>query len=548
MELKTLILIQVLVITFFITSLYLLVSKIDSIAEKKFLEHLDNIGRDYDYFEDDGAETGVIRNQYIVVLRDNATFIDELTRTNWIKRAIDSESYSKVIHYYSMPKYVGWSVPSQSMKLLKKRNDENVEIFKGFSAKLSPDMYEYFVRHPSVKYVESDEYVQLDDQFGSQEDANKLAEEISKPSDDNTNTGDNNEVDTSAIVYKAKSGLNLSRLINRQPITDINNSYYKFGYESAYDVYVYVVDTGVNANHTAFLDKLGFDTENKNRVILGKNFLESEGIADKNGHGTHVAGIIGSTTWGVTKRVNIVSIKVMNQKGSGKWSDILAAIEWSQNHLMTQTSSKKGIINISLSGSVKAAANNAIKAAISQGMHFSVAAGNNGKDACQFSPASASQYGAVVVGSVNTDDTLSKFSNYGKCITIYAPGYRILSTSNLDNSSFREMSGTSMAAPHVAGVMALMLSYKNMSPLELYNTLLKEASNDFIKNLDDESPNKIAYIPTYAIASRCNPLDPYDCIKTLQKDESDINDDDYFKNNFKSRKNNMRDNFIILQN
>jgi len=211
-------------------------------------------------------------------------------------------------------------------------------------------------------------------------------------------------------------------------------------------------------------------------------------------------------------------------------------------------------------------------------MHFSVAAGNNGKDACQYSPASASQYGAVVVGSINSDDSLSKFSNYGKCITIYAPGYRILSTSNLDNSSFREMSGTSMAAPHVTGViinidiiksnnnnnkvlilkfliiyylikvMALMLSYKNMTPIELYNTLLNEASTGYIKNLDDESPNKIAYIPTYAIASRCNPLDPYDCIKSLEKDEEDINDDDYFKNNFKSRKNNLKDDYIILQN
>jgi len=86
-------------------------------------------------------------------------------------------------------------------------------------------------------------------------------------------------------------------------------------------------------------------------------------------------------------------------------------------------------------------------------MHFSVAAGNNGKNACEFSPASASQYGAVVVGSINSSDVYSKFSNYGKCITIYAPGYKIISASNLDNTSYREMSGTSMAAPHVAGVI-----------------------------------------------------------------------------------------------
>ncbi|ORX60148.1 subtilisin-like protein [Piromyces finnis] len=536
-------------------SLYVLVLRIDSINEKKFLDNLDKISKNH--FEDNEAKTGIIRNQYIVVLKDNATFIDEITKTNWIKRAIDydSDSYSEIIHYYSMPKYIGWSSPSESMKLLKKSNDENIEIFKGFSAKLSPDMYEYFVRHPSVKFVESDEYVQLDDRFESQEEAQKLAEEISRPFDENNNNNNNNnnndkndEIDASAIVYKVKSGLNLSRLINHQPIANVSNSYYKFGYESAYDVYVYVVDTGVNANHTSFLDKLGYDSVNKNRVILGKNYLESEGITDKNGHGTHVAGIIGSTTWGVSKRVNIVSVKVMNQKGSGKWSDILAAIEWCQNHLITNTTSKKGVINISLSGSVKEAANVAIKAAISQGIHFSVAAGNNGKDACQFSPASASKYGAVVVGSINTDDSLSKFSNYGKCITIYAPGYKILSTSNLDNSSYREMSGTSMAAPHVAGVMALILSYKNMTPNELYNTLLNEASTDYIKNLDSESPNKIAYIPSYAIASRCNPLDQDDCIKTSAKDETDINKDSYFWKNFKSLNDNLKNDYIVLQN
>jgi len=255
----------------------------------------------------------------------------EFTKTNWIKRAIDEEreSYSKIIHYYSMPKYVGWNTPSESIRLLKKSyqkdNNEKIEIFKGFAAKLSPDMYEYFVKHPSVKYVESDEYVQIDDKFEDQKEAEKLAEEISKVA----NGKDSDKaVEASSIVFKAKSSLNLSRLINREPVTNINNAYYKFGYESAYDVYVYVIDTGVNSNHISFLDKLGYDTENKNRVTLGKNYLESEGIEDKNGHGTHVAGIIGSTTWGVAKRVNIVSVKVMNQKGSGKWSDILAAIEW----------------------------------------------------------------------------------------------------------------------------------------------------------------------------------------------------------------------------
>ncbi|OUM59815.1 hypothetical protein PIROE2DRAFT_32046, partial [Piromyces sp. E2] len=309
-------------------------------------------------------------------------------------------------------------------------------VFKGFSARLSPEMYEYFSNHPSVKYIENDVAVKVDD---------VVEEDV--VDDDIPNA---EEVGTAGYVYYlSHCRWNLDRLENHERTTD-ENYIYKFSYESASNVYIYVLDTGVFSGHSSFTDRIGGDL-NKNRVIVGKNFIDNEANADLHGHGTHVAGIAGSTDFGVAKRANIVGVKVMNQNGIGKWSNIIAAFEWSLNHLKT-TSSKKGIINISLSGSVKTAANNAIKAAISQGMHFSVAAGNNGKDACQFSPASASQYGAVVVGSINSDDTLSKFSNYGKCITIYAPGYRILSTSNLDNSSFREMSGTSMAAPHVAGV------------------------------------------------------------------------------------------------
>ncbi|ORX77111.1 subtilisin-like protein [Anaeromyces robustus] len=558
MNIKTLLLIQAIIIAFFFVSLYFLVLKIEDIEEKKFNDFLNSIINDNNESIEENS-TGIIKNQYIVVLRDNATFIDEFTRTNWIKRAIDDEngSYSKIIHYYSMPKSIGWNTPSESLKLLKKNNingDNDITTFKGFAAKLSPDMYEYFVRHPSVKYVECDEYVQIDDIIENQSSNEKPIYDISSSLNDNKNddknkVDNNDEVEASSVVYKIKSSLNLSRLINHNPVTDINNAYYKFGYESAYDVYVYVVDTGVNADHSSFLDKLGYDTVDKKRVILGKNYLESEGIEDKNGHGTHVAGIIGSTTWGVAKRVNIVSVKVMNKKGSGKWSDIISAIEWCQNHLFNETTSKKGIINISLSGSVKMSANNAIKASISQGVHFTVAAGNNGNNACQYSPASASEYGAVVVGSIGNDDTYSKFSNYGSCITLYAPGYKILSTSNLDNTSFREMSGTSMAAPHVAGVMALILSAKNMSPRDLYNTLINEASVGYIKNLDEESPNLIAYLPQYAIASRCNPLDPYDCINSSYKSKSKNNEENDSLKDYKLREEKVyEDNYIILQN
>jgi len=451
MDLKTLFLIQAVIISFFLVSIYILVLRIEAVEEIKFKESLNK----YNYLDEkDEKDIGVIKNQYIVVLRENATFIDEFTRTNWIKRALDenNESYSKIIHYYSLPKAVGWNTPTESMKILKKNNIEKVETFKGFAAKLSPDMYEYFARHPSVKFIESDEYIKLDDIVENDNSEEKLSSKDKEANEDHNevNTNENNKVTASSVVYKIKSTLNLSRLVNRKP-TSSSNAYYKFGYESAYDVYVYVIDTGVNAEHSAFIDNLGYDTVNKNRVTIGKNFITTEDSSDLNGHGTHVAGIIGSTTWGVAKRVNIVSVKVMNQKGSGKWSDIIAAFEWCQNHF-SQTSSNKAILNVSLSGGVKESFNNAVKSVISQGIHVSAAAGNNGKEACQFSPASASAYGAVVVGAISNDDTFSSFSNFGSCVTIFAPGNKIKSASNVSNTGSREMSGTSMAAPHVAGV------------------------------------------------------------------------------------------------
>jgi len=411
---------------------------------------------------------------------------------------------------------------SESVKILKKNNIENDESFKGFAAKLSPDMYEYFARHPSVKFIERDAYVKLDDIVENENSEEKVVSEIKKPYENHND----NDMSESSIIYKVKSSVNLSRLVNRKP-TSSDNAYYKFSYESAYDVYTYVIDTGVNADHSEFIDRLGYDTVNKKRITIGKNYVTNESNTDLNGHGTHVAGIIGSTTWGVAKRVNIVSVKVMNQSGSGKWSDIIAAMEWCQNHLLTQTKSKKGVLNISISGKVMESVNNAVKAIVSQGIYISAASGNNGMEACQYSPASSSAYGAVVVGSIDSDDSLSSFSNYGKCVSIFAPGSKIKSTSNASNTGSKYMSGTSMATPHVTGVMALILSAKNLSPKELYKTLQNEASSGYIKDIDSGSPNLIAYIPNYALVSRCNPLEPYDCISSTELGNSkDIDDED----------------------
>jgi len=239
----------------------------------------------------------------------------EFTKTNWVKSAVDDkvENFSKIIHYYSIPSFAGWNTPSETLRILGKQDKKETQVFKGFSARLSPEMYEYFLHHPSVKYIENDVAVQVD----------AVVDEPDTPMD----TTESNEANIAGnVYYLSHCRWNLDRLENRPRTTD-ENYIYKFSYESASNVYIYVLDTGVFDGHSSFTDRIGGNL-NKKRVILGKNFIDDEDNVDYNGHGTHVAGIAGSTDFGVAKRANIVAVKVMNKSGVGKWSNIIAAFEW----------------------------------------------------------------------------------------------------------------------------------------------------------------------------------------------------------------------------
>ncbi|ORX77110.1 subtilisin-like protein [Anaeromyces robustus] len=475
MNIKTIVYIQTFLTLLIFSSLYYIFLRLNEIFDKNETK----------VSNEEELKVGVIEDNYIVVLYDNATFIDEFTRTNWIKSAIDgnTENFSKIIHYYSIPSYSGWNTPSESLRLLTKNNEgEDTKVFKGFSARLSPEMYQYFLNHPSVKYIENDSAVKIDDIV---EDDFINESEIEE----------DNEINTAGYVYYlSHCRWNLDRLENHEK-TENEDYIYKFSYESASNVYIYVLDTGVYDGHSSFTDRIGGDLSKK-RVTLGKNFIDNEENADLHGHGTHVAGIAGSTDFGVAKRANIVSVKVMNKSGIGKWSNIIAAFEWSINHLKT-TGSKKGVINLSLSGNQSTAAIDAMKSTVGQGMNIAAAAGNNGDNACNHTPGSSSSDGIVVVGNIDVDDQIAASSNYGKCITVFAPGTKITSTANYNNEK-KVMSGTSMASPHVAGVMALLLSIKDMTPKELYSELKSLATTGYIQDIDDESPNLIAFIPRAA--------------------------------------------------
>ncbi|CAG8511848.1 1584_t:CDS:2 [Acaulospora morrowiae] len=243
-------------------------------------------------------------------------------------------------------------------------------------------------------------------------------------------------------------------------------------------VNIFVVDTGININHTDF----------QGRASWGTTTIKGSSNIDEYGHGTHVAGIIAGRKYGVAKASRVIAVKALGKTGSGSWSDVIAGLSWvgEQHKIGTRKSS---IVNLSLTGKYFPPANAAVKALTEIGVHVIVAAGNYfGANSCFFSPASAPE--AITVGATNINDTIAKFSNVGPCVDLFAPGQNVTSTW-LDNN-VKMMSGTSMASPHVAGVIALMISSReNKSPAQMKTTIRDMSTLGMLKF--DENPSLKAH-------------------------------------------------------
>jgi subtilisin family serine protease len=241
---------------------------------------------------------------------------------------------------------------------------------------------------------------------------------------------------------------------------------------------VWVIDSGIQDNHTDF----------GGRAAQVKNFVTNETNTDLSGHGTHVAGIIGSATYGVAKKVNIYGVKVLNINNFGTTSNIIAGIQYAALH----TRPGKTIINMSLSGSKSTSINDAVNAAVEAGAAVFVAAGNTQSDACDYSPSSATS--AFTVAASDYYDVHASYSNYGRCVDIYAPGTSITSLWIGPDGVNRVSSGTSMATPHVAGVAALYLaSGKYNTVAELYAALSENATPGVLIGVPSDTPNKLVY-------------------------------------------------------
>lgn len=243
----------------------------------------------------------------------------------------------------------------------------------------------------------------------------------------------------------------------------------------------YIIDTGVTVNHPEF----------QGRARVGKSF-SNDGTKDGNGHGTHVAGTIGSKTYGVAKNVTLIAVKVLDNQGSGSTSNVIAGIEWAAKDAQkkAQKGKVKAVANMSLGGGASTALDRAVKAAVLSGLVMAVAAGNSGRDACLLSPARVDV--AITVAASDKFDKLASFSERGKCVDIIAPGVDILSTWN--NLKTNIISGTSMATPHVAGVVALALAEKDFASTKEVKEYIKAVSSkDKIQGSLRGAPNNFLY-------------------------------------------------------
>ncbi|NEC64130.1 S8 family peptidase [Streptomyces sp. SID9727] len=244
-------------------------------------------------------------------------------------------------------------------------------------------------------------------------------------------------------------------------------------------VTAYVIDTGVRTTHEEF----------GGRASSGFDAVDNDDSADDgNGHGTHVAGTIAGSTYGVAKKAKIVAVRVLDDSGSGTTEQVVAGIDW-----VTEHHQGPSVANMSLGGGADEALDAAVQKAIASGVTFAVAAGNESSDAGEGSPSRVPE--AITVASSTVDDEQSSFSNYGSVVDLYAPGSDITSSWNDSDTGSHTISGTSMATPHVVGAAAVYLAgHPDATPAEVATALTDGATPDAIGNATTGTANKLLKI------------------------------------------------------
>ncbi len=307
----------------------------------------------------------------------------------------------------------------------------------GFAAKLNAAQVAALRNNPNVDYIEQD-----------------------------------GEVTINATQYYPTWGID--RIDQRSRPLD---SYYTYNRTGA-GVNLYVLDTGIRTSHSEFGGRatVGYDA-------IGDGYYGQ----DCNGHGTHVAGTAGGSTYGVAKGVNLISVRVLNCSGSGTWSGVIAGVDW-----VTANRVGLSVANMSLGGGAYTALDQAVQNSINSGVTYVVAAGNNGANACNYSPARVSA--AITVGNTTSSDARSSSSNYGSCLDLFAPGTSITAAWYGSDTQTNTISGTSMASPHVAGVAAMYLEYNpGALPVDVAYAINDNSSKNYVTSAGSYSPNRLLY-------------------------------------------------------
>ena len=252
---------------------------------------------------------------------------------------------------------------------------------------------------------------------------------------------------------------------------------------TATNVHAYIIDTGIRTTHAQF----------GGRASSGFDAVDGGTADDCNGHGTHVAGTVGGTDYGVAKSVQLVAVRVLNCQGSGTNAQVVGGIDW-----VTANAIKPAVANMSLGGSANTAIDNAVNNAINSNVTFAIAAGNGNilgqrQNACNYSPARVPN--AITVGATQNNDAAASFSNFGTCVDILAPGVNITSSWSTSDTATNTISGTSMATPHVAGAAALVLSANpSWTNQQVRDYLVNNSTPNVVTNPGTGTPNRLLFV------------------------------------------------------
>jgi len=401
-----------------------------------------------------------VPNNYIVVFKKNVDGAAAQAHQSWVQEA-HGASIAALRKRSQIPLGPGEQAVDPEDLTGVKHVYNISDNLTGYSGAFDSSVIDAIRKHPDVAYVEKDSIVYANEE----------------------------------PVTQSSAPWGLARISHHKRLRFSTFNKYVHQANGGEGVDVYVIDTGTNVGHKDF----------EGRATWGKTVPEGDADEDGNGHGTHCSGTIGGKKFGVAKKANIFAVKVLRSNGSGTMSDVVKGVEYAalahiQKMKKKDSKFKGSAANMSLGGGKSPSLDMAVNAAVQAGLNFAVAAGNDNADACNYSPASAEL--AVTVGASDISDQRAYFSNYGKCTDIFGPGVNILSTWIGSETATNIISGTSMASPHVAGLLAYFLSLQPASdsgyftaikPAQLKKNLIKVASEGVLSDIPSDTPNLLIY-------------------------------------------------------